>query len=137
MPTTSSNGTVELLSEDQCWKALSSTDLGRLAVRAGDDIEIFPVNYVTDSGLVYLRTAPGSKMEALTAAPRVAFEVDAVRDAIRWSVVIKGTAERLKFDDEIEKSGILQLRSLEPSPKWNYVRITPHSITGRRFASAS
>ena len=132
----SSRGRVERLSEDQCWDALTWTNLGRLAVRAGDDIDIFPVNFLINNRLIYLRTAPGSKMVALTAEPRVAFEVDAVRDALRWSVVVKGTAERLKFDDEIEDSGVLQLHSLEPSPKWNFVRIIPHSISGRRFASA-
>ena len=132
----SSRGPVERLSEDQCWDALTWTNLGRLAVRAGDDIDIFPVNFLINNRLIYLRTAPGSKMVALTAEPRVAFEVDAVRDALRWSVVVKGTAERLKFDDEIEDSGVLQLHSLEPSPKWNFVRIIPHSISGRRFASA-
>jgi nitroimidazol reductase NimA-like FMN-containing flavoprotein (pyridoxamine 5'-phosphate oxidase superfamily) len=133
----SSSGPVERLSENQCWNALASMDLGRLAIRAGDDIEIFPVNYLVNSRLVYLRTSPGTKIEALTIAPRVAFEVDAIRDAVRWSVVVKGTAERLKFDDEIEESGILELRSVDPSPKWNYVRITPHNISGRRYALTS
>jgi nitroimidazol reductase NimA-like FMN-containing flavoprotein (pyridoxamine 5'-phosphate oxidase superfamily) len=137
MPPISSSGRVELLSDNECWDALSSTDVGRLAVRSGDDIDIFPVNYLVDNRLIYLRTAPGSKMMALTAVPRVAFEVDAVRGALRWSVVVKGIAERLKFDDEIEDSGILRLRSLEPSPKWNYVRITPLDISGRRFAPTS
>ena len=90
--------------------------------------------FATDR-LVYFRSAPGTKMVELTNAPRVAFEADGRDGARRWSVTIKGTAQRLAFDSEIEASGIQRLASLEPTEKFNYVRITPHSVSGRRFAS--
>jgi len=136
MTTTPSTDPVHVLSEDQCWEALQSTDLGRLAIRAGHDIDVFPVNFLVTDRLIYFRTAPGTKMVELTRMPRVAFEADGVRAGRRWSVTLKGTAQRLGFDSEIEASGIQALRSLEPSSKWNYVRITPHSISGRRFEPA-
>jgi len=125
-----------VLDEDQCWAALESTGLGRLAVRAGEDIDLYPVNFLVSHRLLYFRSAPGTKMVELTRAPRVAFEADGSSDGLRWSVTVKGVAQRLGFDSEIEASGIRELRSLEPSDKWNYVRITPHGISGRRFASA-
>ena len=124
---------VEFLSVAQCWHALTSTDIGRLAIRSADDIDVFPINFLAKDRLIYFRTAPGAKLIELTAAPRVAFEADGVRDALRWSVVINGTASRLTLDSEIEDSGILGLDSTERSPKWNYVRVTPHKISGRRF----
>ena len=128
---------VEILSVAQCWHALTSTDLGRLAIRSADDIDVFPVNFLAKDRRLYFRTAPGAKLIELTAAPRVAFEADGIRDTLRWSVVINGTASRLTFDSEIQDSGILSLRSAEGSPKWNYVRITPHKISGRRFLEQS
>jgi nitroimidazol reductase NimA-like FMN-containing flavoprotein (pyridoxamine 5'-phosphate oxidase superfamily) len=127
---------VDVLTEDECWAALESTDFGRLAVRDGEDVDIFPINYVVTDRLVYFRSAPGAKMIDLTRAPRVAFEADGATATQRWSVVIKGDAERLTFDTEIEESGVARLRSDAPSTKWNYVRITPVDITGRSFERA-
>ena len=68
-----------------------------------------------------------------TLKPRVAFEVDHHDDDIAWSVILWGTAERLEFDDEIEHSGVLGLVSWTPDEKFNYVRITPDRVSGRRF----
>ena len=123
----------EVLSEVECWDVLAQTAVGRIAIRSGDDIDMFPVNFLVKNRLVYFRTAPGKKMVDLTEAPRVAFEADGAAAGLRWSVVVKGTAQRLNSDPEIEDSGIRELQSLEPSFKWNYVRITPHTISGRRF----
>jgi len=52
-----------------------------------------------------------------------------------WSVVVRGTAERLANDAEIEESGVLALTTATPPVKWNYIRITPTTISGRRFTS--
>ena len=51
-------------------------------------------------------------------------------------MVVKGSAVRLGSDEEIEASGVLSLHSLVPTEKWNYVRITASSITGRQFTSS-
>jgi nitroimidazol reductase NimA-like FMN-containing flavoprotein (pyridoxamine 5'-phosphate oxidase superfamily) len=134
--TDASTGPINDLTVDECWDALGSTDLGRLAVRDGDDIDIFPINYVVTDHIVYFRSAPGSKMIDLTRSPRVAFEADGTTATHWWSVVIKGDAARLTFDTEIQESGVSRLRSDAPTTKWNYVRITPGDITGRRFPRA-
>jgi nitroimidazol reductase NimA-like FMN-containing flavoprotein (pyridoxamine 5'-phosphate oxidase superfamily) len=124
---------IDVLTEDECWDTLALTDLGRLALRDGEDVDIFPVNFVVSDRRIYFRSAPGAKMMALTKSPRVAFQTDGASGHRRWSVVVKGTAERLKYDDEIEASGVTGLNSLTPTDKWNYVRITPSEISGRRF----
>jgi nitroimidazol reductase NimA-like FMN-containing flavoprotein (pyridoxamine 5'-phosphate oxidase superfamily) len=125
-----------VLTERQCWEALESADLGRLAIRTGDDIDIVPVNFLVKDRLLYFRSAPGTKMVELTRMPRVALEADGIRAGRLWSVTVKGDAQRLSVDSEIEASGIQRLHSLDPSTKWNYVRITPRAISGRRFEPA-
>ncbi|MDQ1607606.1 MAG: uncharacterized protein QOE16_338 [Microbacteriaceae bacterium] len=125
---------VQSLSERDCWALLSEATLGRLAVTTDDGVDIFPVNYLVNNRSVLFRSAPGSKLLQLTEHPTVAFEVDDTRHRrALWSVVVKGVAQRLGFDSDIEQSGILALQSLNPTEKSNYIRIIPQTITGRRF----
>lgn len=126
---------ITILSEDESWAALASASIGRLAVRAGDGVDIFPVNFAISEHLIYLRSAPGSKLMDIVQSPRVAFEADGSGRHTRWSVVVKGEAERMSSDDEIETSGVLDLATMTSAAKWNYVRIAASSITGRRFVS--
>lgn len=124
------------LSEEECWALLSSAGLGRLAVIIDGGVDIFPVNYVAKDRRVYFSSAAGSKLMDITEESHVAFEVDGTADRRRWSVVVKGAARRLDSDAEILESGVRELHTLAPIEKWNYVRITPTSVTGRRFRSA-
>jgi nitroimidazol reductase NimA-like FMN-containing flavoprotein (pyridoxamine 5'-phosphate oxidase superfamily) len=124
------------LSDEECWALLSSVDLGRLAVIIDGGVDIFPVNYVVNDQRVYFSSAPGSKLMDITEESRVAFEADGTADRKRWSVVVKGVARRLDSDTEILESGVREAHTLAPTTKWNYVRITPTAVTGRRFRSA-
>ena len=121
----------DTLTVEECWRYLSRTDIGRLAVAVEDGIDIFPVNYVVHDQAVFFRSAPGSKLMDVAANPQVAFEVDGTRRGRHWSVVVRGAARRLDRDDEIEASGVLGLRTATPTDKWNYVRIDPTTVTGR------
>ncbi|MES2094632.1 MAG: pyridoxamine 5'-phosphate oxidase family protein [Actinomycetota bacterium] len=127
---------VEVLGEEQSWHLLARADLGRLAVSTDGGVDIFPINYVVADRVIFFCSAPGSKLVNLTQHPVVALETDGILNRRRWSVVAKGSAERLGSDEEIEASGVLTLHSLVPTEKWNYVRITVSSITGRQFTSA-
>ena len=132
----SADRSIEVLDEGACWTALSTADIGRLALLNNGDIDLFPVNFTVRDRTIYFRSTSGTKMVELTENPRVTFEADGVdTDGAHWSVVVKGSAARLTFDDEIEASGVRSLRSLVPADTWNYVRITPDVITGRRFAA--
>ena len=135
MPT-SAESALEILGEEESWHLLASADLARLAVSIDDGVDIFPINYVVADRVIFFRTAPGSKLMDLTAHPIVALETDGTHNRRRWSVVVKGSAVRLGSDEEIEASGVLSLHSLMPTEKWNYVRITVSSITGRQFTSS-
>ena len=68
---------------------------------------------------------------------RVAFQIERRAGNTWFNVVVKGEAVRLAFDEEIERSGVLELAPAQPGEKFNYVRITPDTITGRTFAAAS
>jgi len=126
----------EVVDENACWDLLAEAPIGRVIFMEGDDIEVFPVNFSLGGRSVLFRSAPGSKLALVAARPRVAFEVDSYTDEEAWSVILWGTAERLEFDDEIEHSGLLGLVSWTPDEKFNYVRITPDRVSGRRFRRA-
>ena len=123
----------ERLTEDECWNQLMVSGLGRLATAAKGMVEIFPVNYLVHDRAILFRSAPGSKLADLTAAPSVAFEVDGFDGRWHWSVVVHGRAARLDSDVDIAESGIKNLVTWSPTPKFNYVRITPTDVTGRRI----
>jgi nitroimidazol reductase NimA-like FMN-containing flavoprotein (pyridoxamine 5'-phosphate oxidase superfamily) len=122
-----------VLTEDESWARLTSQELGRLVTRVGDLIDVFPVNYIVDSGTILFRTAEGSKLVELTVHDEVLFEVDDHTDSDAWSVVVRGHARRLTTSDEVAEADRLPLRPWVPTLKYNYVRIEPTSLSGRAF----
>jgi len=129
------SGATEVLDTAQCWELLASVEVGRLAVAAAGDVDIFPLNFVVDDGAILFRTAEGTKLVEVVLAGRVAFEVDGY-DPGRgraWSVVVKGGAELLDRWSEIYHAQDLPLFPWNASPKERFVRIVPQSMTGRRF----
>ena len=127
---------VAALSEEECWALLSRSELGRLALTVQGEPDIFPVNYVVDGGRLFFRTAPGSKLSELAVNPHVAFEVDEHDETYAASVVVKGIAERLELQHEIDDADALALTPWIPTLKYRWVRVVPVSITGRSFERA-
>ena len=123
----------EELDPSECFRLLRRGVMGRLAVRDETGVDVFPVNYLVHENAVYFRSAPGSKLQRLTASPQVGFEVDGRRGSEVWSVVVRGVARRLDSDEEILASGISEEPTALGGEKFNYVRIRPEQITGRRF----
>lgn len=128
---------VEPLTTETCWELLSTAQVGRLALAAGGDIDIFPINFVAHEGALYFRTAPGTKLVELTANPRVALEIDEWDDDQALSVVAKGIAERLEKTAEIDAAEQLPLRPWIPTLKYRWVKITPETVSGLRFRRAA
>jgi nitroimidazol reductase NimA-like FMN-containing flavoprotein (pyridoxamine 5'-phosphate oxidase superfamily) len=127
------NEPVRELAEGECWDRVASAPFGRLALSVFDDVDIVPINAVLSNGDLYFRTAPGSKLAELTANPRVAFEIDGYDDDTAFSVVVKGTAERLERQADIDAADQLPLTPWVPTLKYRWVRIRPTSVTGRLF----
>lgn len=124
---------VRELDETECWNRVAAAPFGRLALSVYDDVDIVPVNAVLSEGNLYFRTAPGTKLAELAANPRVAFEVDGYDDATAFSVVVKGTAERLEHQADIDAADLLPLRPWIPTLKYRWVRIRPDAVSGREF----
>ncbi|MFW8745744.1 pyridoxamine 5'-phosphate oxidase family protein, partial [Mesorhizobium japonicum] len=121
------------LSTGECWRRLGEARIGRLAIATDHGAEVFPVNHLVRDGSVVLRSAPGTKLLELARHPDVAFEVDGRRGRRTWSVVLRGRAERMDSDIDIAESGVRGLRTDHPGEKFNYVRIRPDEVSGRRF----
>ncbi|WP_439564337.1 pyridoxamine 5'-phosphate oxidase family protein [Microcella sp.] len=128
-------GGITELTTDQCWQLLRSRDLGRIAASAAGTVDIFPINYAVDATpAIYFRTAPGTKLLELAINDRVAFEIDDHDDSEAWSVVVKGRAERVERQSEMDAAELLGLTPWIPTLKYRWVRIRPTEISGRRFA---
>lgn len=129
---------IEVLSDSDCWTCLRQVSVGRLAVALEDGPDIFPVNYTPDHGIIVFRTGSGTKLAAVEADARVALEADGVdpEAGIAWSVVIRGQAELVKRPDDVLESFSLPLFPWQEGQKDQFVRITPTTISGRRFPIA-
>ena len=84
-----------ILSRSECDALLERSSVGRVAFVHENRVEIVPLHYVYASGVLYGRTAPGTRLERTSDnfydSWPVAFEVDDVRGLFRWqSVVVHG-----------------------------------------------
>lgn len=124
------------LSADECWVLLATNTLGRIAMCAAGEIDIFPVNYHADGSTILFRTAPGTKLIELTLDENVAFEIDGFQGGKAWSVVVKGTARQLELNSEIDEAELAPLEPWVPTLKYRFVQITPVHLAGRAFRPA-
>ncbi|MDQ0825851.1 nitroimidazol reductase NimA-like FMN-containing flavoprotein (pyridoxamine 5'-phosphate oxidase superfamily) [Arthrobacter sp. B2I5] len=126
---------VQNLEHHECWALLRTVSVGRLAVLVDGRPDIFPVNYTVDSGTLVFRTSQGTKLSAASGDAPVAVEADGVdpESGLAWSVVIKGTAALVKSAEDVLETSRLYLFPWQSGRKDAFVRITPDSVTGRRF----
>lgn len=128
-------GTREL-TDDECWQVLRDSGIGHLALRAHPvGVDIMPINYLIADRQLFFRSGPGTKLKNLVRHPHVAVQVERLQNGSWFSVVLKGEAMRLGSDDDIERSGVLDLIPAQPEEKFNYVRIIPDAISGRTFSA--
>lgn len=127
---------IKHLTPEECWALLKANTLGRMALAAGGQLDIFPINYHADGTTLLFRTAPGTKLAELTANDQVAVEIDSYTPVDAWSVVVKGTARELQLEDEIAEADAAPLEPWAPTLKYRFVRITPTELTGRYFERA-
>jgi uncharacterized protein len=120
------------LTTQECWEALRGAELGRLAYRIGEDVNIAPVNYAVDGETLLFMTAEGSKLLGVVMNAGVAFEIDRIDGELAHSVVVRGRA-RLLEEDEAHRAENVALRPWIDTLKYNVVEIVPEGLTGRRF----
>ena len=125
---------LESLPTDVCLRLLESVPVGRVSFSIGGEVVTLPVNHAVDGQEVVFRTDRGSKLSASYRQDLVAFEADDYDPETRtgWSVLIKGRAEVIREDSEIQRLRQLGLHpwvTAVEHPFW--IRIRPTSITGR------
>jgi len=125
---------VVVLGDDECWELLTRAEVGRIAIAPAGQVDIFPVNFAVSDRMIYFRTAPGDKLLELSVNPSVAFEIDGWDATSAYSVIVKGVAERLETQTEIDAADRLGLRPWVPTLKYRWVRILPSEVSGRSFA---
>ena len=127
-----------VLDEEHAWRLLRGYGLGRLVVVVDGEPEVFPVNYaITDRSSVVFRTAPGSKLAALTVSPRVAFEVDQLYGDQAWSVVVRGRARLHTESGALDFADDLAVHPFVRGERYEVVEITADSITARGFGDVA
>lgn len=116
---------VRELDEADISAILARNFVGRLAFASGEEIEIQPIGFVYHEGSIYGRTAPGTKLRALSGSRRrVGLEVDEIDSMFHWrSVVVHGDFQ------------LLDPRDTEPA-EWERVvallrRAVPDTFTDR------
>jgi nitroimidazol reductase NimA-like FMN-containing flavoprotein (pyridoxamine 5'-phosphate oxidase superfamily) len=126
---------MDILTDEESWELLRTTTVGRLAVDVGGRPDIYPVNYLVDEGAIVFKTGAGTKLAAAALMHHVAFEIDGYLPTERsaWSVVVKGWADQVERMDDVFDAEELPLFPWAAHPKPNFVKITPHEVTGRRF----
>lgn len=130
---TAADEPVVQLTDDECWDRLREAEVGRLAVAPAGAVDVFPINFAVSGRAIYFRTAPGDKLLELSVNPSVAFEIDGWDESSAFSVIVKGIAERLETQTEIDEADRLELAPWVPTLKYRWVRINPTQVTGRYF----
>jgi hypothetical protein len=126
---------VHNLEHHECWELLRTVSVGRLAVLVDGHPDIFPINYTVDGGTLVFRTGQGTKLAGASGGSAVAVEADGV-DAVSglaWSVVLKGPAKEIKGTEGVLDTAALYLFPWQAGKKDTFVRVSPDSLTGRRF----
>jgi nitroimidazol reductase NimA-like FMN-containing flavoprotein (pyridoxamine 5'-phosphate oxidase superfamily) len=136
---------------DEAHDILARNHVGRIAFSFHDRVDIEPISYVFADGALYMRTAPGSKLETLAHSPWVAFEVDEVEGAFAWrSVVVHGTvytlhdaggeAARATYRTALDRLRQLVPTALspdDPTPARHVIlKLYLTSVTGRAASSS-
>lgn len=125
-------GRVSVMTTHDCWALLREQELGRLAFRLGEGVQITPVNYAVDGDRIIFRTAEGTKLTALHECPEVAFEVEHSTDEAAMSVVARGRAVQLHGDEAL-MADQLRLRPWFFTVKEHVIAIEVTEVSGRFF----
>jgi len=129
----SPQGVVTRLEESETWNLLHTWSFGRVAVIVDGAPVIFPVNFAVDRHFLVFRTATGTKLTALRANPKIAFEADQHSQTDAWSVLVTGTAEVLEQEKDTDHADRLPLLPWIPTAVFVYIRIVPETIQGRHI----
>jgi nitroimidazol reductase NimA-like FMN-containing flavoprotein (pyridoxamine 5'-phosphate oxidase superfamily) len=131
------------LDERRCVAVLEETDTAHLACIADGEPYVTPMSFVMIDGVCYLRTAPGRRVTALRAEPRVCVEVSRPTAGDGWESVIFWGEAQLVDDAETKADVIAALIRKYRAPalaasittvlpaEHPVIAVTPERLTGR------
>jgi nitroimidazol reductase NimA-like FMN-containing flavoprotein (pyridoxamine 5'-phosphate oxidase superfamily) len=115
------------LTTEQCEQILASEVVGRIGCYADHEVNIVPITYVFDKGLVYAHSKEGHKIDMMRKNPKVCFQVDRIENMASWrSVIGWGVFEELKEKLDQETALRVLRERLSPLTTSDSVR-TSHS----------
>lgn len=128
------------LTEAESWELLRTRPVGRVGYSELEGPVILPVNFVVEeqNSVLFRTSAHNALAQHLTKSPSgVSFQVDDFDEFNQtgWSVLLRCDAsfaapnELPTVDDERPSPWVEGTRTL-------YVRLTPHTVTGRRLLPA-
>lgn len=127
---------LEELDEDTCRELFAQADVGRIAFRHGDKIEVFPITVTLHRDEPCFLTAPGTKLGSAASDSEVLVETDAFDpdEQTGWSVVARGTAHMVLDHDELEPLMALDFEPwVDLGRRGQWVRVEVAQWTGRRL----
>jgi CBS domain-containing protein/nitroimidazol reductase NimA-like FMN-containing flavoprotein (pyridoxamine 5'-phosphate oxidase superfamily) len=126
-----------VLGLEECLAHLQRASTGRLAFIHDGSPVILPVNHGVDDLDIVFRTTWGSKLHAAAQGHQVAFEVDRIDEnrETGWSVLVVGTAS-VEYENSVtnrlDQLGVASWAGGTDEQMF-WVRVHPHSITGREI----
>ncbi len=106
--------TIGRLKDTDSQAILREGTLGRLGCIAAGWPYVTPVNYYFDGEDIFIHSAPGKKIDALRANPRICLQVDEITDSYNWrSVIVYGAFEEI-FGEEKRENILNKLYSRLP-----------------------
>jgi hypothetical protein len=106
-----------ILDDEQIEDLLSTSSVGHIGCRDGDEMYVVPVSYAYADGNVYGHCVEGRKLTAMRRDPQVGFEVEDVRGIGEWrSVVATGRFEELHGDEARTALDLLHRRLAPDEP---------------------
>ncbi|AGP39591.1 hypothetical protein BE04_49445 [Sorangium cellulosum] len=93
---------VGVLSEERIEALLERSALGRLGCHAQGRTYVVPMSYACEGGVLYLRSAEGTKVQMMRENPDVCFQVDRIQSLADWeSVIVFGHFRELKGTEAV------------------------------------
>jgi len=127
-----------IMATEECYARLRDEPVGRLGFVDRGEPVILPVNYAVDGRSIVFRTAQGSKLAAAAMGAPVCLEIDRWEglEHSGWSVLVKGLADQVLDDGEIDRLAGLPTRPWShPDLRTSWVRIMVEEVTGRRLSN--
>jgi nitroimidazol reductase NimA-like FMN-containing flavoprotein (pyridoxamine 5'-phosphate oxidase superfamily) len=132
-----SEAALQVIPAEECYRLLTTHEIGRVGVNAEHYPLILPVNYALDGTTIVFRTGSGIILHAAEHA-NVTYEVDDVDRRARtgWSVLVRGQAEAVGAAHREELVASTRATGVEPwapGDRGNWLRLIVHDISGRRI----